>query len=116
MIFYCPECWKEINAVEGICPFCDADILKYESMDYEEKLLNALRHTEPETVLRAVNILGRLKSEKAVEPLIALFKKTNSTFLKIAIFNALDETGIPKSIEFIMNRSELEVEIGRASV
>lgn len=73
MTFYCPECWKEINAVEETCPFCNADILKYEGMDYEKKLINALRHTEPETVLRAVYIVGRLKSEKAVKPLITLF-------------------------------------------
>ncbi|MBE7546737.1 hypothetical protein KsCSTR_07810 [Candidatus Kuenenia stuttgartiensis] len=111
MTFYCPECWKEINAVEETCPFCNADILKYEGMDYEKKLINALRHTEPETVLRAVYIVGRLKSEKAVKPLITLFKKTDSTFLKIAILNTLWEIGIPTSVEFIVNRSDLEVGI-----
>ncbi|MBM4053865.1 MAG: HEAT repeat domain-containing protein [Planctomycetes bacterium] len=83
MTFYCPKCWNEINEAEKICPFCNADIVKYENMDYEEKLLNALRHTEPETVLRAINILGRLKSEKAVEPLIALFKKKTVSFLRL---------------------------------
>lgn len=80
-------------------------------MDYEKKLINALRHTEPETVLLAVYIVGRLKSEKAVKPLITLFKKTDSTFLKIAILNTLREIGIPKAVEFIVNRSDLEVGI-----
>ncbi len=111
MTFYCPECWKEINEVEETCPFCNADILKYEGMDYEKKLINALRHTEPETVLRAVYIIGRLKSEKAVKPLITLFEKTDSTFLKIAILNTLREIGIPKAVEFIVDRSDLEVGI-----
>ncbi|MCF6149693.1 MAG: HEAT repeat domain-containing protein [Candidatus Kuenenia sp.] len=113
MIFYCPKCWKEINEFDGTCRHCNADILIYENMDYEKKLLNALRHTEPETVLRAVNILGRLKSEKAAEPLIALFKKTDSTFLKIAILKALNEIGISVAREFVKNRSDLETGIVR---
>lgn len=43
MTFYCPECWKEINEVEETCPFCNADILKYEGMDYEKKLIKCAK-------------------------------------------------------------------------
>ncbi|NUO07036.1 MAG: HEAT repeat domain-containing protein [Candidatus Brocadia sinica] len=70
-------------------------------LDFEEKLINALRHRERETVQRAVYILGRRKSIKAVHPLLKLFKQTDNTLLKIGILNALNEIGVPEAKEFI---------------
>lgn len=102
MTFFCPVCWKEIKETDGICPFCGADISEYVNKDFEEKLINALRHPERETVQWAVYILGKLKSTKAVKHLLALFKQTNNTFLKIGILAALNEIGIPEAKEFIL--------------
>lgn len=59
MTFFCPVCWKEIQATDRICPSCGADISEYENKVFEEKLINALRHTERETVQRVVYILTR---------------------------------------------------------
>lgn len=102
MTFFCPTCWKEIKGIDTICPFCGADISEYANKGFEEKLINALRHREGETVQRAVYILGRRKSIKAVQPLLKLFKQTNNTLLKIGILNALDEIGVPEAREFIL--------------
>ncbi|GAN32500.1 MAG: hypothetical protein DYG83_15670 [Candidatus Brocadia sp. AMX2] len=101
MTFFCPTCWKEIKGIDTICPFCGADISEYANKDFEEKLINALRHRERETVQRAVYILGRRKSIKAVHPLLKLFKQTDNTLLKIGILNALNEIGVPEAKEFI---------------
>lgn len=59
MTFFCPVCWKGIQATDRICPSCGVDISAYENKVFEEKLINALRHTERETVQRAVYILTR---------------------------------------------------------
>ena len=101
MTFFCPVCWKEIRQVDKICPFCNAHLPEYENKHFEEKLINALRHPERETVQRAISILGKRKSAKAVRPLLDLFKQTNNIFLKIAILNALQEVDTPEAREYI---------------
>lgn len=95
MTFFCPVCWKEIRQIDKICPFCNANLPEYENKHFEEKLINALRHPERETVQRAVYILGKRKSTHAVKSLLDLFKETNNTFLKIGILNALQEIDTP---------------------
>ncbi|GAB61676.1 MAG: HEAT repeat domain-containing protein [Candidatus Jettenia sp.] len=109
MTFFCPLCWKEIKEIDLICPFCGADILEYVNKDFEEKLVNALRHPERETVRRAIHILGKLKSTKAVRPIIKLFKQTDNTFLKMEILNTLNEVGIPETKEFMLKVIDSDV-------
>lgn len=111
MTFFCPTCWKETKGIDTICPYCGADISEYENKDFEEKLINALRHRERETVQLAVYILGKRKSIKAVEPLLKLFKQTNNTLLKIGILNALNEIGLPEAKEFILKVTDSDVGI-----
>ena len=102
MTFFCPICWKEIKDIDKICPCCGANILDYENRDFEEKLINALRHPERETVQRAIYILGRLRNVKAVKPLLTLFQQTSNTFLKIEILNTLNEIGVTEAREFLL--------------
>lgn len=111
MIFFCPVYWKKIKRNDRICPYCGSDISEYESKDFEEKLINALRHREGETVQRAVYILRRRKSIKAVQPLLKLFKQTNNTLLKIGILNTLNEIGVPEAKEFILKATDSDVGI-----
>ncbi|MFN3533122.1 MAG: HEAT repeat domain-containing protein, partial [Candidatus Brocadia sp.] len=59
-------------------------------------------HRERETVQRAVFILGRRKSVKALQPLFDLFRQTDNTFLRIEILNTLNEIGVPKAKKFLM--------------
>ena len=107
--FFCPKCWKEIKGGVTKCPYCDADITEYEKKNFREKLLNALGHPERETVHRAVWILGRLRSVDAVKPLIGLFGKTDSSFLKAAILDALGEIETPEALDFIVHSLNSEV-------
>ncbi len=87
--------------MDTICPYCNAHLPEYENKRFEEKLINALRHPERETVQRAVYVLGKRKSAKAVKPLLDLFMQTNNTFLKITILNALQEVDTPAARECI---------------
>lgn len=107
--FFCPQCWKEIKEEDRKCPYCDADITEHEKKDFEDKLINALKHPERETVRRVVWILGRLKSIKAVMSLVKLFHETDNPFLKREILESLSEIGTEEAKEFI--KSSLHSEI-----
>lgn len=96
-----------------MCPFCGSDIAEYENKAFEEKLINALRHPERETVQRAVYILGKLKSVKSVQPLLKLYKQTFSVFLKMEILKSLYEIGSPEAKKFIMKMTESDVSLIR---
>ena len=53
------------------CPFCRCDLAATATRDYPEKLIGALHHPEPETRLRAAEILGEKGYHPAVGPLLA---------------------------------------------
>lgn len=113
MVFFCPQCWKEIKGEDKQCPYCTADITEHEKKGFEKKLINALRHPERETVQRAVWILGKLKSFGAVKSLTFLYEQTNNSFLKMGILNALSEIGTPRAMDFILQSVDSEVSIVR---
>lgn len=109
MTFFCPTCWHEIEESATKCPHCGADITESEKMNFEEKLLNALGHKEPETVEMVVWVLGELKSEKATQPLNALLKRTESFHLKCAILDALSKIGTHEAISAILETCGREI-------
>ncbi len=111
--FFCPRCWKEITGDDKKCPYCGADITEHERKGFEDKLINALRHPEQETVQRAVWILGRLKSDRAVKPLIRLFEQSDNPYLKREILDALYEIGLPEAMDFIVKSLRSEISIVR---
>lgn len=113
MNFFCPRCWKEIKGDDKRCPYCGADITEHERKGFEEKLINALNHPERETVQRAVWILGRLKTDKAVKPLIKLFEQSDNPYLKKEILDALFEIGAQDAMDFIVKSLKSEVSIVR---
>jgi predicted amidophosphoribosyltransferase len=64
MVFYCPNCWKELPGAREICPNCAQRISSWDEKAFTEKLMQALSHPEPETPVRAVHILGEKKRRK----------------------------------------------------
>ena len=71
MTYFCPGCWKIIPANAKFCPFCQCDLAAADARSYSEKLIGALHHPEPETRLRAAEILGEQRYRPAAEPLLA---------------------------------------------
>lgn len=67
------------------------------------------RHPERKTVQRAVWILGRLKNDKAVDPLMRLFGQSDDPYLKRGILDALFEIGAPAAMDFIMRSLKSEI-------
>ena len=113
LIFFCPVCWREIKADDKKCPYCGTDITEHEKKSFEEKLINALKHPERETVKRSVWILGRIKSIKAVTSIKELFGLTDNPFMKLEILNSLKEIGTDAALDFIMEVSRSEKGIVR---
>lgn len=88
--FYCPVCWKELADDLPQCPHCGAEIHGiWRSKSYLEKLILALNHPEPSTVMRAVWLLGQLRDRRAVEPLEHLLETTHDVFVTRAARVAL---------------------------
>ena len=94
--FYCPNCWEEIPEKTTRCPACGMDIPRFwSSMSYEEKLIHALGHPEPNTVMRAAWILGERKTIRAVPALIHLIDQTKDPYIAREAAQALAKIGTP---------------------
>ena len=94
--FYCPKCWGEMKEDLKICPHCGADIPKiWASFSYEDKLIHALGHPEPTTVMRSAWLLGEKKVEKAVPALIELIKSTRDIYITLEATRALGKINTP---------------------
>ncbi len=112
MIFYCSNCWNEINIDVEICPHCSASqsILQQES--FEKKLIRSLKHPEPKTVIRAVKILGELKSKEALPYLFGILKVQNDPFIIAeAVKSILKIDSTENSIEAIKKHLKLDLGI-----
>ena len=57
---FCTRCWVSNREDESVCARCGAPLTRPEDngVPYTEKLLTALRHSEPETRERAATLLG----------------------------------------------------------
>ena len=98
MIFYCPNCWSELGSERQFCARCGQNISSPDEKTFTDKLLQALSHPEPTTVMRAVYILGEKGSRHAVEPLLALFKQSRDPFLQREILIALGKIGVVSAV------------------
>jgi HEAT repeat protein len=105
MTHFCPNCWKEIPRTSECCPYCNADLTTLDGASFQEKLIRALRHPEPETRMRAVEILGELKSPEARTPLRELLKLADDPFLIGGIIKALaaiEKKSLIEEIELLL--------------
>ena len=66
LTYYCPNCWISIERSDKICPNCGYAIENFNQLTFEDKLLTSLHHSVPERQIMAAQILGNLKSERAL--------------------------------------------------
>ena len=89
MIYYCTNCWNEIDKGVIICHYCAADQTELEQEKFSEKLIRALNHPEPETPIRAAEIIARLKVKEAIPVLISKLQYEKDPFIIEAVVKAL---------------------------
>jgi len=89
LTYYCPNCWISIERSDKICPVCGYVLADFNQLTFEDKLLASLHHSVPERQIMAAQILGNLKSERAlVEFQKIIQSKENNYFLLRAILLA----------------------------
>ena len=88
--FYCPGCWQDFDEDPVRCPNCGLVIHDFwNSKDYLEKLIVALRHPESTTPIRAAWVLGKIRDPRAVTALIDIVKGTDDLYLAKEAVKAL---------------------------
>jgi HEAT repeat protein len=102
MLFYCPNCWKELPGAREICPNCGQRISSWDEKAFTEKLIQALSHPEPETPVRAVYILGEKKTAEAVGSLARLFRRSREPFLQGEVIEAMGKIGGEEALALLM--------------
>lgn len=60
---FCTNCWHEVQPEESVCPSCGSDLSVFNDLSYDEKLIKALMHFEPQTAMRAAEILAMRKAK-----------------------------------------------------
>jgi HEAT repeat protein len=73
----------------------------WNSKDYLEKLILALRHPEPTTPIRAAWLLGKIRDPRAVVGLIEIVEETNDLYLAREADKALGAIDTPQARHFL---------------
>ncbi len=89
MIFYCTNCWSEIDKDAVLCKNCGANQIELEQTDYSEKLIRALKHPEPETRIRAAEIIAGLNLKKALPIMLSILKNEKDPFISSALVKSI---------------------------
>lgn len=64
---FCTECWREVREEDTVCPSCGSSLSAFNDLTYDEKLMKALLHFEPQTAMRAAEILAMRKSKPGAD-------------------------------------------------
>ena len=114
--FFCPNCWADFAQDLDHCPGCGYDIRRsWDSKDYVDKLIVALRHPEQGTPIRAAWILGKRREMRAVGPLIELVRRTGDVYIATAAVEALGEIGTPEALAFMETLGDHPAQMVRAA-
>jgi HEAT repeat protein len=98
MRIYCTECWQENSAASRVCSRCGVR-LEGDNWTFVAKLIRALFHPEPMTVQRAAWILGELKAQEAIDPMITLVQTSQDLGTLESAVEALGKIGDEKAVE-----------------
>lgn len=97
LTYFCPSCWKEVGT-GSTCPRCGADLRDFAGETYEQKLIRALRHSEPTVPVRAARILGNLGALAAVTSLLEIAESASDPYIQEAAVEALGQIGDRRAI------------------
>ena len=101
LTYFCPQCWRELDAQATVCPYCGYDLAAYEQLPFEQKLLRAVRHPVQDNRIVAIQSLGRMRSEAAVVVFASVLASEESFFVIREIAFALAQIGNEQSRELL---------------
>lgn len=104
MVYYCPFCWAEFTENKAHCPRCGAALHDVADQDeYTVKLMRALKHPEPTTVVRAAALLGTLRERRAVQPLLTLLASASDPYILESAVEALGDIGDQTAMDSLIS-------------
>jgi HEAT repeat protein len=113
MFYYCPNCWQNLKESAVNCPHCGYDLSEYDRLSYEDKLLLALNHPVRENRMMAIEVLGRLKSQRVVPAFQEIVAATEDFHVAQAIVEALTRIGGAASEAVLRNMENHPVRLVR---
>ena len=115
--FNCPGCRHDFDEDLARCPNCGLVIHDFwNSKDYLEKLIVALRHPESTTPIRAAWVLGKIRDPRAVTALIDIVKGTDDLYLAKEAVKALGAIDTLQARCFLLTLANHPARMIRAEV
>ena len=98
VMFVCPICWEIFSTNEVHCPKCGSDLAVVDQRSFAEKLERALEHPDPQTVIRAADILARRHDDGGTLDILvrALQRHWQEPFTAAGIVRAIVRLGGPR--------------------
>lgn len=99
--FFCPNCWKEIEAQSPRCAHCGYVVSQYDLRSLEEKLFYALKHPVRENRMMAIQLLGEIESKSAVAAFASILESESDFYVIREIINSLKKIASAESLDLI---------------
>ncbi len=114
--YFCPKCWHDFGEDLDRCPNCGLEIRgEWDSKDYVDKLIAALRHRIQGTVIHAAWVLGRRRESRAVDALVEMVRTTTDIYIAAAGVVALGGIGTPEALAFVESLDTHPAQMVRAA-
>jgi len=95
---YCPNCWKEVAEESTTCIHCGSSLRPIiKETGCVTRLIEGLSNSRVTTRIRAATILGQLRADAAVEPMLRILRNSHDEFLQAAVIQALGKICDPRS-------------------
>ena len=89
-----------------MCPHCQYDIVYYNELPHEQKLVLALRHPNRDNRLLAIQLLGDLRSKSAIPVFRSMIQQENDFYLIREITRSLRKIRSEESEELLSTLSK----------
>ena len=106
MKWFCPNCWQQIERKTNKCPHCNYNLIEFEKISYEDKLILALKNPMRENRMFSIYMLGQISSTKAVKPLYELSCSSSDTIELFYIAKTLKLINTKESIKYLYKLKE----------
>lgn len=99
--FFCPSCWNEIPEETVFCPICGYDLREYTQLDYEQKLICALKHPIKEIKRNVIFLIGLKRISEAIPELRKMIEREEDPILLMEIAKALRKINTQESMKIL---------------
>jgi len=100
-ISFCPNCWVELDPAALVCNHCGYDLVQYQKLPFEQKLILALSHPIRENRMVAIQLLGDLRSTAALPAFKSILERENDYYVLREVVASLRKIGTKESLALV---------------